>query len=609
MKRTKEALSLMLVFALTAMLFPVYAYADTPSIIAPASINVTEDTETALYGIAFSGTDANLAVSFVVTSGTLCASSKDGVNAEGNNTSHVTLTGSPENLNSYITGGNLAFITDDNMTQNIHFEIYATDNNTPGWSGSATVALTVSAVNDAPANSVPGTQSVLQDGVLVFSAGKWNSVSISDVDAGAGIILVTLTASNGLITLSGTSGLSFIVGSGTGDFTMTFEGNVVDINSALQGMSFSPTGGYYGPACMQISTNDLGLSGSGGNQTDTDTINISVVPLYPTVLSVHGSTANGIYGIGDRVDILMEFDQPVIVLGRPELLLETGDIDRFASYISGSGTRTLTFTYFVQAGDITNVLNYASTEALVLNAGYDIVSALSDNSAIRTLPALNGGSSLADLSNIVIFGMVAPAITGSTAMTLTEGYAATATSTYDVTGYPSPTVTKTSGNDKITWNGTDKILQITAGLTAGTYPVVLTATNGISPDVTLTFTLTVNAAPASPVVPTITSLPSSYTFYVGGQVTLAPRRAGGIWNYDHTYLSMTQNGDQYTFTALKKGSTTLTYTVNGASYSVSLTINDISVPKTGDKTTPVGYIMLGFAAFCAAGAVMQRKKA
>src|SRR5208283_2532518 len=44
--------------------------------------------------------------------------------------------------------------------------------------------------------------------------------------------------------------------------------------------------------------------------------------------------------------------------------------------------------------------------------------------------------------------------------------------------------------------------------TGGTYPIVITATNGISPDATQTFTLTVNQAPA------FTSL-NSATFTVG----------------------------------------------------------------------------------------------
>ncbi|MHC4992674.1 MAG: DUF4347 domain-containing protein, partial [Planctomycetota bacterium] len=49
-------------------------------------------------------------------------------------------------------------------------------------------------VNDAPVNTVPGPQSILQDTSLIFSSGSGNAISISDVDAGFNDIQVTLTA-------------------------------------------------------------------------------------------------------------------------------------------------------------------------------------------------------------------------------------------------------------------------------------------------------------------------------------------------------------------------------------------------------------------------------
>jgi len=86
---------------------------------------------------------------------------------------------------------------------------------------------------------------------------------------------------------------------------------------------------------------------------------------------------------------------------------------------------------------------------------------------------------------------LAPTITGPTSMSVGEGYAATATGTYSTTGSPAPTVVKTSGDAAITWNSATMQLDVAAGLAVGTYPVVLTASNGISPDATITFTLTV----------------------------------------------------------------------------------------------------------------------
>ncbi|HKG60174.1 MAG TPA: Ig-like domain-containing protein [Pyrinomonadaceae bacterium] len=150
--------------------------------------------------------------------------------------------------------------------------------------GSASRGITVSAVNDAPVNTVPGPQGTPQDTPLVFSTANGNLISVADVDAGTSTIQVTLTAGNGTLTLSGTSGLSFSftdgngtgAGDGTVDATMTFRGTLADVNAALSGMTFTPAGGFTGTASMVITSNDLGNTGSGGPLSDTDTVSIQV---------------------------------------------------------------------------------------------------------------------------------------------------------------------------------------------------------------------------------------------------------------------------------------------------------------------------------------------
>ncbi|MGQ0752034.1 MAG: DUF4347 domain-containing protein, partial [Betaproteobacteria bacterium] len=51
---------------------------------------------------------------------------------------------------------------------------------------SASSDITVTAVNDAPINTVPGAQNVAEDTTLVFSSGNGNQLSINDVDAASG---------------------------------------------------------------------------------------------------------------------------------------------------------------------------------------------------------------------------------------------------------------------------------------------------------------------------------------------------------------------------------------------------------------------------------------
>jgi hypothetical protein len=151
-------------------------------------------------------------------------------------------------------------------------------------SNTATSSITVVSVNDAPVNLAPAAQGTAQNTPIVFSAANSNQISVTDPDAGTNAIQVTLTAANGTITLSGTTGLSFSfsdgngtgAGDGTADTTMTFRGTLTNINTALNGMTFTPTAGFSGAASLTITSNDLGNTGTGGPLTDTDVVNIQV---------------------------------------------------------------------------------------------------------------------------------------------------------------------------------------------------------------------------------------------------------------------------------------------------------------------------------------------
>jgi hypothetical protein len=90
---------------------------------------------------------------------------------------------------------------------------------------------------------------------------------------------------------------------------------------------------------------------------------------------------------------------------------------------------------------------------------------------------------------------MAPTITGPTAETVTVGYLSFDVGPYAVTGNPAPVVALTgdTSGGKITWNAETQSLDVAAGLPVGTYTVTLTASNGVSPDASLTFKLTVKA--------------------------------------------------------------------------------------------------------------------
>src|SRR5204862_84950 len=127
-----------------------------------------------------------------------------------------------------------------------------------GGAQSATdvIAINVSAVNDAPVNHVPASAMVEEDTVLTFNAANSNQISISDIDSATSALQVTLSSTNGSISLNGTSGLTFTTGSGSHSDNMVFTGTAADINAALNGLTFSPAANYNGSASISLTTND-----------------------------------------------------------------------------------------------------------------------------------------------------------------------------------------------------------------------------------------------------------------------------------------------------------------------------------------------------------------
>jgi Ca2+-binding RTX toxin-like protein len=137
--------------------------------------------------------------------------------------------------------------------------------------------VNVDPVNDAPINSVPGTQTINEDGSVTLSTGNGNALSVSDADATT--LTVTLTVLHGTLTLASTAGLSFGAGDGTADATMTFSGTAAAINAALgSGLTYNPNANYNGSDSITVFTTDNGQSG-GPTQTDNDTVTVNITAI------------------------------------------------------------------------------------------------------------------------------------------------------------------------------------------------------------------------------------------------------------------------------------------------------------------------------------------
>src|SRR5262249_25799381 len=188
---------------------------------------------------------SSVQVTLAATNGVLGVTGIGGVTVTGNGTGTVVLTGSQANINTVLNG--LTFTPTGNYNGAANLTITTNDQGTTG-SGRAlsdvdSVAITVNAVNDAPVNTVPAAQTMRQDARLPCTLAIATAITIAAVDAGSSSFLVTWAASHRVLRASPTRRSSDL-GNGTGTVVLT--GSQANINTVLNGLTFTPTGNYNG---------------------------------------------------------------------------------------------------------------------------------------------------------------------------------------------------------------------------------------------------------------------------------------------------------------------------------------------------------------------------
>ena len=264
---------------------------DGPVNTVPGTQTVDEDTDlvfSTANGNAISVADVDASpnpvqVTLTIGNGTASLSGISGLAftaGDGTGDASMTFTGTIADVNAALAG--MSFTPPTNVNGGASLTITTSDmGNTgaarPRSATSTRSIINITAVNDAPENTVPGTQAATEDTALVFNAAGGNQLSIADLDAGGATVQVTLSATNGTLTLGSTGGLTFTPpADGTADATMTFTGTIANINTAIGDLTFAPSTGFSGPAVITLTTNDLGNTGTPGAQSDTDTVTVNV---------------------------------------------------------------------------------------------------------------------------------------------------------------------------------------------------------------------------------------------------------------------------------------------------------------------------------------------
>lgn len=238
----------------------------------PPSQTTNEDTRLTFVvgdnGLSVSDPDnTQTQVQITVTNGNFTAPPEPDVTITGNGTPDVILTGAIVDVNKALNGS--FFQPSVNYSGSAQLQMNSQDTN--GEIDQDILPINVTAFNDPPVIALPpGTQTGTED------TPKAISITVSDVDVGTAGVEVSLTSTNGtLMTLPVTDGLTFTAGANANVTSMTFQGALPDVNSALNGLTVTPEPNYVGTSSVNITVDDLGNTGAGDPGVDNETLDIS----------------------------------------------------------------------------------------------------------------------------------------------------------------------------------------------------------------------------------------------------------------------------------------------------------------------------------------------
>lgn len=187
---------------------------------------------------------------------------------------------------------------DANGALDLHVTAQSLDNGALGPEVGGTIQVDISPVNDAPVNVLPTDPQVAQEDTPFVIQG----LQVQDVDAGSGVMSVTLSVEHGTLNLPAGSGVT-VTGNGTG--ALVLSGSLDAINALLGGgVTYQGEQDFNGQDALTMVTNDNGNTGSGGPLSDTDVLPIEVLAVndapvnqVPTSLSVKEDGTLSLSGI------------------------------------------------------------------------------------------------------------------------------------------------------------------------------------------------------------------------------------------------------------------------------------------------------------------------
>ncbi|UBF28176.1 tandem-95 repeat protein [Kovacikia minuta CCNUW1] len=272
---------------------------DQPVLTLPTgTLTADQGANAAISGITISDPDVangSVTVTLSAANGLLSVGLKTGLTfIQGTGTQDATMrfSGTLSTVNTALTSliyrSNSTFKGTDTIAINVN------DNGNTGVGGplsdSKSLDVVVTPINKPPLITLPASPIANEDTNLTISG-----ISISDIDGNGGPVTVSLTAVHGVVSLSSTSGITLVTGTGSQDRNVTFTGTLASVNAVLNNLVYLGSKDFNGADSITIEVNDSVSTGNGGIPlSDTQTLAITVDPVNDApLLTVPGTqTAN-----------------------------------------------------------------------------------------------------------------------------------------------------------------------------------------------------------------------------------------------------------------------------------------------------------------------------
>ncbi|MCZ8081475.1 MAG: hypothetical protein O9305_19865, partial [Rhodobacteraceae bacterium] len=250
-----------------------------------ANVTVAEDSVLTFAGsnalvISFTGPAPDIVTAIIQATAATLSVQSGGALVIGSGTRSIRIEGSVAEVNASLAS--LTLLPSSNFNGEDPIVLTVGDGSTRTVSRNFVVNVT--AVNDAPENTVPYEQWLNQTAILRFQEASGNPIRVGDTrdtvfggtDRLSTVVTVAVGSLEARVVAAGAPGAGATI-IGNLSNLVTIEGTAEQVNAALEGLIYRPLPNYIGQVALTVTTSDLGNTGVGGALVDSDQILINVL--------------------------------------------------------------------------------------------------------------------------------------------------------------------------------------------------------------------------------------------------------------------------------------------------------------------------------------------